>query len=42
VGSSLTKFGAAAFRIHSQYDGTAARRGRADTYEGVLVLVPKS
>ena len=41
-GSSLASFGAAAFRVHSQYDGTDNRRGRADLYEGVLVLVPRN
>ena len=28
------------FRVHSHFDGTEGRRGRADLYEGVLVLVP--
>ncbi len=40
VGSSLTAFGAAAFRVHARYvDGQG---NRADAYEGVLVLVPRS
>ena len=30
----------ATFRIHANFDGTAERRGRADLYEGVLVLLP--
>ena len=30
----------AAFRVHSNFDGAVGRRGRADLYEGVLVLVP--
>lgn len=42
IGVSLGEFGCAAFRVHSQYDGSANRRGRADVNEGVLVLVPKS
>lgn len=42
IGVSLGEFGCAAFRVHSQYDGSANRRGRADVNEGVLVLVPRS
>jgi hypothetical protein len=41
-GYSMESFGCAAFRIHAQYNGTAARGGRADIYEGVLVLVPSN
>ena len=33
----VSGFGCAAFRVHARYDGTAARGGRADVYEGVLV-----
>lgn len=40
VGSSLTQFGAAGFRIHARYVDDLGNR--ADAYEGVLVLVPKT
>lgn len=40
VGSSLTQFGAAQFRIHARFNDE--RGNRADSYEGVLVLVPRS
>jgi hypothetical protein len=40
MGMSLVGFGCAAFRVHSQYDGSPQRRGRADINEGVLVAVP--
>jgi hypothetical protein len=39
AGAGAGGFGCAAFRVHAQYDGTAARGGRADVYEGVLVQV---
>lgn len=42
MGMSLVGFGCAAFRIHSQYDGSARRRSRADVNEGILVAVPTS
>ncbi|HUH00291.1 MAG TPA: PilX N-terminal domain-containing pilus assembly protein [Gammaproteobacteria bacterium] len=42
MGMSLVGFGCAAFRVHSQYDGSAQRRSRADLNEGVLVAVPTS
>lgn len=42
TGVSLGSFGCAAFRVHSQYDGSANRRGRSDVNEGILVLVPRS
>ena len=42
IGMSLVGFGCAAFRVHSQYDGSANRRGRADVNEGVLVAVPSN
>lgn len=40
MGMSLVGFGCAAFRVHSQYDGSARRRSRADVNEGILVAVP--
>lgn len=40
MGMSLVGFGCAAFRIHSQYDGSARLRSRADVNEGILVAVP--
>lgn len=40
VGSSLEQFGAAAFRVHSRY--VDPQGNRADAYEGVLVLVPRT
>ena len=40
VGSSLEAFGAAAFRVHSRY--VDPRGNRADAYEGVLVLIPRT
>lgn len=40
IGSSLAQFGAAAFRVHSQY--IDPQGNRADAYEGVLVLVPRT
>ena len=40
MGMSLVGFGCAAFRVHSQYDGSVRRRSRADVNEGVLVAVP--
>ena len=40
IGMSLVGFGCAAFRVHSQFDGSATRQGRADVNEGVLVAVP--
>jgi hypothetical protein len=40
MGMSLVGFGCAAFRVHSQYDGSPQRRSRADINEGVLVAVP--
>jgi len=39
AGAGAGGFGCAAFRVHARYDGTAARGGRADVYEGVLVQV---
>jgi hypothetical protein len=38
IANELGGFGCAAFRVHARYDGTAVRGGRADVYEGVLVL----
>lgn len=40
VGSSLTQFGATGFRVHARYVDDLGNR--ADAYEGVLVLVPKT
>ena len=40
VGSSLEAFGAAAFRVHSRY--VDPQGNRADAYEGVLVLIPRT
>ena len=40
VGSSLEQFGAAGFRVHSRY--VDPQGNRADAYEGVLVLVPRT
>lgn len=40
IGSSLEQFGAAAFRVHSRY--VNPQGNRADAYEGVLVLVPRT
>lgn len=40
IGSSLEQFGAAAFRVHSRY--VDPQGNRADAYEGVLVLVPRT
>ena len=40
IGSSVANFGAADFRIHARY--IDANGNRADAYEGVMVLVPKS
>jgi len=40
VGSSLEQFGGAAFRVHSRY--VDPQGNRADAYEGVLVLVPRT
>lgn len=37
--SSIVTFSCAAFRVHTQYDGSAERRGRADVNEGMLVRV---
>jgi len=40
VGSSIEAFGAASFRVHSRY--VDPQGNRADAYEGVLVLIPRT